>query len=96
MQTAVFYGASDDLVEVEGVKGEDEFTAPGNGPYMGAFNLGGKIRVHAIYDGCWSFAVGKVDEDIPLPNWPTRISETGYTMRLEIDVPDDVKVFRER
>lgn len=29
MQTAVFYGASDDLVEVEGIKGGDEFGAYG-------------------------------------------------------------------
>jgi hypothetical protein len=64
MQTAIFYGSSDDLIEVDGVKGGDEFNAytPGDNCYAGSFNLGGKMRIHAIYDGCWSFAVGQVDE----------------------------------
>jgi hypothetical protein len=99
MQTAKFYGASDDLIEVEGVKGADEFTALADGPFAAVFNLGGKMRVYAIYDGCWMFAVGQVDEDIPLPNWPVRIKqhpETKYTVLLEIDVPDDVKLFVEK
>lgn len=100
MQTAVFYGASDDLIEVEGVKGGDEFGAyrSDGSRYHGSFNLGGLMRVHAIYDGCWSFAVGQVDEDIPLPDWPVRVrwpGGRGYSTRLEVDVPDDVKVFRE-
>ncbi len=63
---------------------------------MAAFNLGGKMRIHAIYDGCWSFAVGQVDEDIALPDWPIRIRSEGYSAIVEIDVPDDVKVFMER
>lgn len=96
MQTAKFYGASDDLVEVEGVKGGDEFNVYGDGPHMALFNLGGKMRVHAIYDGCWSFAVGMVDKAIPLPEWPVRVTSEGYTTVVEIDVPDDVKVFLER
>lgn len=104
MLTAVFYGASDDLVEVEGVKGSDEFACgwhPSNhrGPGVVAqFNLGGRLRVFAIYDGCWSFAAAQVDEEIPLPEWPIRVrqsTDTPYSTRLEIDVPDDVKVFRE-
>lgn len=99
MKTAKFYGASDDLIEVEGIKGENEFTASADGPLAASFNLGGKMRVHAFYDGCWSFAVGQVDEDIPLPAWPVRITqhpETKYTVLLEIDVPDDVKLFVEK
>lgn len=98
MQTAVFYGASDDLIEIEGVKGGNEFGIFKVGPYIAAFNLGGKMRIHSIYDGCWSFAVGQVDEEIPLPDWPIRIKwpgGRGYSTRLEIDVPDDVKVFQE-
>lgn len=101
MQTAVFYGHSDDLIEVEGVKGADEFGAyqSGDSRYHGSFNLGGHMRIHAIYDGCWSFAVAQVDEDIPLPDWPVRVmqsTDTPYSTRLEIDVPDNVKVFREK
>lgn len=99
MQTAIFYGASDDLIEIEGVKGGDEFGIFAKEKYVAAFNLGGKMRVHAIYDGCWCFAVGQVDEDIPLPDWPIRLKwpgGRGYSTRLEIDVPDDVKVFEEK
>lgn len=99
MQTAVFYGVSDDLVEVEGVKGADEFGVYATeSRYRGCWNLGGRLRVHAVYDGCWSFAVGQVDESIPLPDWPVRLKwpgGRGYSTRLEIDVPDDVKVFPE-
>src|SRR5687768_10910779 len=101
MQTAIFYGASDDLIEIEGVKGGDEFGGNWDSRFDGVFNLGGKMRVYAIYgagSGCWFFGVGQVDEEIPLPDWPIRISQSpdvAYSTRLEIDVPDDVKVFRE-
>lgn len=99
MQTAIFSGASDDLIEIEGVKGADEFNVIADGPYIAAFNLGGQMRVHAIYDGCWSFAVGQVDEDVQLPDWPVRLSMqpgVAHSTRLEIDVPSNVKVFREK
>jgi hypothetical protein len=101
MQTAIFYGASDDLIEVEGVKGADEFSAwlkNDEGVVAGSFVLGGKIRVRAIYDGCWTFAVGQVNEDVPLPAWPVRMDqspEVPYSARLTIEVPDDVVLFRE-
>jgi hypothetical protein len=99
MQKAIFYGASDDLIEVKGVKGEDEFGAyNGDDLIHGVFNLGGKMRIYAIYDGCWMFAVGQVDEEIPLPDWPIRIVQSRkvpYSVELQIDVPDDVKVFLE-
>jgi hypothetical protein len=98
MQTATFYGSSDDLIEIGGVKGADEFNIIEDGPYIATFNLGGKMRIHCLYDGCWSFAVGQVDEEIPLPDWPVRVKqsgENGYSTQLEIDVPDDVKVFQE-
>ena len=99
MQTAKFWGSSDDLIEIEGVKGGDEFNGLTKDEELiaGTFNLGGKIRVRALYDGCWSFAVGQVDEDIPLPDWPIRIEqhEKGYSTALIIECPDDVKVFRE-
>lgn len=94
MQTAIFYGASDDLIEVEGIKGADEFNIVADGPWIATFGIGGKLVVHALYDGCWSFAVGQEDESIPLPDWPIRIKqhEKAYSVRLEIDCPDDVKV----
>jgi hypothetical protein len=100
-QIAKFYGASDDLIEVEGVKGADEFSAMTHtdGGVAGVFNLGGKLRIRAIYDGCWSFSVGQVDEDIAIPDWPIRVEQhptTPYSACLIIECPDDVKVFEEK
>ena len=97
MQTAVFHGGSDDLVEIEGVIGADEFNVYDT-PYDSCFNLGGRMRIRAIFDGVWSFAVGQVGEEVPLPAWPIRLvqdPDTSYSVRLEIDCPDDVAVFRE-
>lgn len=100
MKTLSMFGASDDLIEASGVFGAREFYATGtDGTYMGSFNLGGKMRIHALYDGCWSFAVGQVDEEIPLPDWPIRIGrapECAYSTLLEINVPDDVRLFQEK
>lgn len=93
------YGASDDLIEVEGIPGSDEFEADGgNDLLMGSFVVGGVIRVRAIYDGCWSFSVGQVDEDVPLPEWPISLGqhpECDYSALLEIEVPDHTTIVRE-
>ncbi len=103
MQTAKFYGASDDLIEIEGVKGADEFGAynSSSGNVVNATFILGAIAVYAIYGegGTWAFAVGRIDEDVPLPNWPIRLrqgteEESTYSVVLEIDVPDDVAVKR--
>ena len=56
------------------------------------FVVGGLMRVRALYDGCWSFAVGQIDEDFPLPDWPIRIRQSDrvvYSVLLEVDLPDD-------
>jgi hypothetical protein len=98
MQIATFYGSSDDLVEVAGVSGADEFNVNSDLTPAITFNLGGQMRVHAFYDGCWSFAVGQVDEDLPLPLWPLRIEqspENNYSTQLTIECPDDVQLFIE-
>ena len=96
MQTAIFRGISDDGVYITGVKGGDEFGVKYDGQVRASFLLGGLMRIYAIYDGCWSFSVSKVDEDIDLPDWPIRLHDYGnHSVYLEIDVPDDVKVFYE-
>lgn len=98
MKTFSIYGASDDLVETAGVPGCDEFNIISDDVLVGTFVLGGKMRIRALYDGCWSFSVGQVDEEIPLPDWPIRIKqhERGYSTEMEIDVPDDVTLIREK
>ena len=96
MRTAIFYGASDDLIEVEGVKGADEFTAAFDGPagLAGSFVLGGKIRIRAFYDhhAVWAFSVSQVEDGVLLPDWPIRLRQQpdcDYSARVEIDCPDD-------
>jgi hypothetical protein len=87
----MFAGSSDDLIQVEGCPGGDEFGIYGKGPHVATFNLGGRVRVHAIYDGCWSFAAGQLDESIPFPDWSVRVTagRGGYSTRLEIDTGEE-------
>lgn len=101
MPTAVFYGASDDLVEVEGIPGADEFDAYESelDTINAIFDVGGEVCVLAIYtgNGVWAFGVAQVDDENSLPDWPIRIVQSPdvpYSVRLEIDVPDGVAVRR--
>lgn len=98
MQTARIYGYSDDNVEVEGIKGGDEFGCFTEKDCTGRLIIstpnGERMQVSAIFDGCWAFAVGLHDEDDAFPSWPVRVSrstETPYSMLLEIDVPDEAE-----
>lgn len=98
------YGASDDLVEVSGCEGADEFSVlnyrwqadlapPGEGEQM---------RVHCWYDddGCWQVGAGQVTEDHPLPSWPITITQApamnpanpGYSALLTIDAPEGTRL----
>lgn len=99
MKTLTIYGSSDDLIEMDGIRGATEFCICSDDDIIGSFQVGGKIRIHAIYDnnGCWCFAIGKVDEGVPLPDWPIRITnaKNDYSTYVEIDVPDDVSLVRE-
>jgi hypothetical protein len=94
------YGASDDLVEIDGCPGADEFGAfqPDDKNLVHAsFVLGGQMRIRALYDGCWSFAVGQVDEAILLPDWPvtTTQHDHGYSTLLTIIAPKTAAIIRE-
>ena len=101
MQTAIFRGHSDDLIYVTGIKGADEFSLSpisesDKVDVSQPFVIGGKMKIYAIYDTCWHFSIGPVDQDIPIPDWPVRhrLHKQGYSVQLEIDVPDNVKIFR--
>lgn len=97
-----FSGSSDDLVEVDGCPGADEFTVYGlanggalvywKGDLVGPDNRG--LRVYAIYDGCWHFSVGPISEDDPLPDWAVTVgqAENGYSSLLTIDSSVDVEL----
>ena len=102
MKTIKIYGASDDLIEVEGsCKGCDEYNAGGTGPLMGVIHLTTEenaVHVHCIYDGAWSFGVSPQDvegDDWSVMPWPMRRKygiPVQYSETLEIDVPDDCEV----
>lgn len=94
-KTLKFYGASDDLFEVEGAIREE----------IGCFNeLGiyhlksaeGEVLVVATYtdEGCWAIGLGQVEEGKPVPAWPVSFTmhERGYSVQLTIDVPDDTQL----
>lgn len=91
------WGEDDDTVFVDGYKGIVEFTAIGD-PWAGSFALfneeeaGSGMRVHVIFDGCWSFAVAPVDPMVDMPLWPHHLERGSgrapdYSMVLVIDTP---------
>lgn len=89
------YGASDNLIEVEGCEGADEFNTYEHGPVMWGGDLrapdGEQMRAHVVFDGCWSVALGQVDEDKPLPAWPVTIAQhrsLPYSVMAVIDAPE--------
>ena len=78
-----FYGASDDLIEVEGdVPGCDEY--PGEDS---TFLVAG-IAVRVFYGpGVWAITVVQIDEDVPVLAENITLAAQGYSMRLDLDVP---------
>lgn len=88
------YGASDDVVVVEGLPGTDEFDAYSEGliAWYGVLAApdGGGLCVLAIYRDCWAFAVSHADGYGPLPAWPIQISQhpdAPHSTLLEITAP---------
>lgn len=77
MQTVEFYGAGDDLVEIEGdIPGCDEYPG-GDEPSEFIIRAGEEaMLVVAFYGGkgTWAFAPGIVDEGAPFPAWPLRFA----------------------
>jgi hypothetical protein len=89
------YGGSDDLIEVEGCEGADEFNSYETGVLMWRGDLrapnGEAMRAYALFDGCWSIALGQAYEADPFPEWPVFIRQqpnTDYSTMAEIDAPD--------
>lgn len=94
---AVFtvYGASDDLVEAEGVPGADEFNAVSR-HWVGLLVSPDDERMLVYVDyrrnGCWTTTVGRWEEDVALPDWDIKISSDDdlcrYSTYMEITVPE--------
>lgn len=97
------YGYSDDLVEVEGCEGADEFNVRDRwqGDLVGP-GASEQMRVHCWFDddGCWQVGVGQPIEDVQLPAWPIAITQQphgregvpGYSARLSIDAPEGTRL----
>jgi hypothetical protein len=90
--SVAFYGASDDLIEVEGkLPGCDEYDSDDE-----IFEICG-LRVRVTYEnnGCWAIGVKQISEDIPVTARNIRLglkqpmSELNqpYSMLLEFDAP---------
>lgn len=99
MATLTIYGASDDLVEVEGIEGADEFNC--NGSWVGVLEApdGGTAFVYVDYrnnNGCWTVTLGRWEEDYALPTWPVTITSNDeacrYSTFATIEVPDGTTI----
>lgn len=96
MRTLKFYGASDDLFEIEGTVGnEPDERGPGTVEVVDE-ETGEGLLVTASYvlRGCWTIGITPLDEDVNIPDWNYKISlgGRGYTTELTMDVPDSVVV----
>lgn len=96
MATITVYGASDDLVEIEGIEGADEFNIY-NESWKGVIEApnGDTAILYVDYrdNGCWTSALGIYEEDYKLPDWPVKITVnytkgTRYSTYTTIEVPD--------
>ena len=95
------YCYSDDLVEVEGCEGADEFSADRWTADLVAPGGTEQMRVHCWYDddGCWQVGVGQTIEDVQMPPWPITVTqqtrrdgEPGYSALLSIDAPEGTRL----
>lgn len=98
------YGSSDDLVEIEGCEGGDEFNNSSDsvvklsGSFIAPNNTG--MRLIVMYDqgteeasGCWMSAIGLLEEDADLPKWKikTEAATNGYSTLLTLDAPEGTR-----
>jgi len=98
MKEVIFYGASDDLFEIEGAFRE-EFPCY-DGTHVKLLDQHGLgVMVFAYYAlkniaPTWMIGLSPIDENAPMPDWPVsyKIHENGYSAELTIQVPDDVMI----
>lgn len=98
MAEVLIHGASDDLVEISGIEGADEFNCNGNWTGLLTAPNGDTAFVYVDYrsNGTWTTAFGLWDEDYKLPQWPIEVT-TGddfnfYTTLTKITVPDGTTI----
>jgi hypothetical protein len=93
-ERVIFYGVSDDFIEVDGSSFQEEINDTSDGVLKGYFHIlgtTGQAKVYVLYDGCWSFAFAKYEEDIELPEWDAEVhnsEEVPYSTMLCLTLPD--------
>lgn len=93
------YGTSDDLIEVEGCEGADEFSTDGDGCWQADLVApdGTGMRVRAEWDppwGCgWVISLSRAG-DGAFPDWGNGIGEGDgeYSLYVRIDAPEGTRL----
>jgi len=83
MKHIKIYGASDDLIEIDGDFSEEISNE------KATLEMAGLI-ITVEFEGCWSIKVIQMDEEVPVTaeNMKLSIAEGGYSMCLDMDLPD--------
>jgi hypothetical protein len=84
--SVIVYGASDDLIEIEGsVQGCDEYN--GDDEHFVLIGDEAKVRMRVWYTrrGVWAIAVAPVGEDIPMLEVQIAPADRGYTARAIVN-----------
>lgn len=100
MKKMVISGSSDDCRDILGDFHEEEYQdvakairPNGEGFYI-IWSYSEKVK-----NACWSIGFCQLDEDIPIPEWAKNIrmdtAEYGYSVRMCLEVPDDVQIIWE-
>ena len=97
MATLTVYGSSDDLVEIAGVEGGDEFNCDGSWSGVIVAPNGDTALLYVDYRrGTWSSSLALYEEGYKLPEWDVKITGDGemndYSTYTEITVPDGTKI----
>lgn len=101
MAKLTVYGASDDLVELDGIDGADEFSIGNKDSWTGVLVApnGETALLYVDYrrNGCWTTALGLYEEDYSLPDWPVTITVdakngSSYSTYMTVEVPDGTTV----
>jgi hypothetical protein len=100
MATLTVHGGSDDLAELAGIEGADEFTVPGSDTWVGVIEApNGEtalLYVDLRKNGTWTVALGRFEEDYALPAWPVSITSNDeacrYSTYAQIEVPEGTTV----
>lgn len=97
MKTFVFYGYSDDCLEIEGAERQEKSAPDGcawvvlRSPSEGSLIVGGVYSPSPLSD-TWLIGVCPIAEDAPIPQWRFSYATHRYSTELTIQCPDDTEL----